>query len=90
MAVAVKGGLDRGMAELGLDEFGVGVLGDQQDRVGVAQIVEADFAKPSANQGRMKFAVNHVVRVNRISGRVAACLSKWRSKTRSVRLVGIV
>lgn len=47
VAVAVKGGLDRSVAELSLDEFGVGVLSNQEGRVGVTQIVETDLAKAS-------------------------------------------
>ena len=38
MAVAIHGGLNRGVAQLGLDEFDVFTLGDEKRSVGVAQI----------------------------------------------------
>ena len=38
MAIAVEGGLDGGMAELGLDELGVGPLSDQEGCVGVVEL----------------------------------------------------
>jgi hypothetical protein len=44
VAVAVDGGLDGGVAELGGNEFEVFVLGDKEGRVGVAKIMKANFA----------------------------------------------
>ena len=45
VAVTVKGGLDRGMAELGLDELGVGSLGNEERRVGVSEVVEPNLSE---------------------------------------------
>ena len=55
VAVAVDGGLNWGVAKLKLDEFDILVLGNKKSRVGVAQIVKADFAKPCAHKGGFEF-----------------------------------
>ena len=40
MTVAIHGGLDGGVAQLGLDELDIFPLGDEKGRVGGAQIVK--------------------------------------------------
>ena len=70
MAVAVKGGLDGGMAKLGLNEFEVLALIDQQAGEGVAQIVKTYLPQPGPLQSRVEYALNHVIRVHRTAGTV--------------------
>src|SRR5713226_1902282 len=63
MAVAVERGLNRGMAELRLDVLRVGAVGDQETRIGMAEIVEAHPAEASAPERLRELPVTEVVRI---------------------------
>ena len=71
VAVAVYGGLDGGMSQLGLDEFDILVLSDEKRSLGVAQIVETDFSKTCPAKRGGKLPLNEIVRVNGITGLIA-------------------
>lgn len=64
MTVAVEGGLDRGVAQLRLKVLRMGVVGDQQAGVGVAEVVKPDVPEPSAPGGFGKPPVPEVVGID--------------------------
>ena len=65
MAVAIERRLNRGMAELGLDVFRVGAVGDQEACVGVPEVVEAYPAEASTPERLRELPVTEVVRIER-------------------------
>lgn len=53
----VDGGLNGGMARLGLDKLTIFIPGDDECGVGMAQIVKADFAKAGVHESWLKFTL---------------------------------
>jgi hypothetical protein len=69
--VTVNGGLDRGVTELGLNEFYVFVLGEKKRGVRVAKIMETDFAKAGTHEGRFKLTLNKIRWIDGVASLVA-------------------
>ena len=63
MAVAVECRLNRGMTQLRLDVVRVGAVGDQETRIGMAEVVEAHPAEASAPERLRELPVTEVIRV---------------------------
>src|SRR6266540_1683890 len=63
MAVAIECGLNRGMPELRLNVLRVGAVGDQETRIGMAEVVEAHPAEASAPERLRELPVTEVIRV---------------------------
>ena len=64
MAVAIECGLNRGMPELRLNVLRVGAVGDQETRIGMAEVVEAHPAEASAPERLRKVPVTEIIRIN--------------------------
>ena len=58
--VAIQSGLDGSVAELGLDEFGMGSLGDQERGVSVAEVMEPDLPEACPGECRFKLSPNQI------------------------------
>jgi len=64
VAVAIERRLNRGMTQLRLDVLRMGAVGDQETRVGMAEIVEAHPAEASPPERLRELPVTEVARIN--------------------------